>query len=556
MLIMVTAIPIFLLGYISYRYIYVVQIDKIGNNLQNRVISESEQLAKSLGDLSSASQLLIVNGGIGRDVVDFLGSDDQYQRAKLFSNIEKSLANVYYSNPSLGNMFYYARELDDPFQFANTQVNASFRLEALPLLYRANQLYFYGPHTSAGVAEQSLVFSLVRQMQDDIGNPVYVYLEMKLHQFEQILDRKGERFPMFHVITSADGDAAYSDLPEDFQAGQPIQHLDTRYKRFSVHNGQGWGLHLLIPLTDFNLEIRHWQIQFALYSLLTILLGLVFAGIIWRMVYRPLKIINHEISRFSYDQSRKAIALTGLKEFDHLIHNFQDMRDRIAELIVNIEDKERRRGQLEIEKLLVQINPHFIHNTLNTVQWLARMQGQANIASLISVFTRVLHYNLGKRSNIVSVREEVAALNDYMELQRIRYDHNFNIEMDIKEEALDISIPRFLLQPIVENALYHGLLDDGGQIEVAIHSVHPNKLMISVEDNGIGMDADRLETLFADDGLETRKTGIGIGLRYVKKMLEYYFADHAQIEVWSERGTGTRITLYIPDTLTRSDLHD
>ncbi|MDQ6420507.1 histidine kinase [Paenibacillus sp. LHD-117] len=149
--------------------------------------------------------------------------------------------------------------------------------------------------------------------------------------------------------------------------------------------------------TDYERETVKWY-QFLWVSICSLLLSLLMGWLIWLMVSRPLRQMNKVITRFTLNLSDQSEPNIRLAEFQSVFRNFEQMRDRTVELVAEIKYEEKRRGQLEVEKLLVQINPHFIHNTLNTIQWLARMHGQSDIAKLVTIFTRVLHYNLGKKA--------------------------------------------------------------------------------------------------------------------------------------------------------------
>nr|WP_240548336.1 histidine kinase [Paenibacillus lignilyticus] len=222
------------------------------------------------------------------------------------------------------------------------------------------------------------------------------------------------------------------------------------------------------------------------------------------------------------------------------------MRTRIQDLIGDIELRETNKRQLEVEKLLYQINPHFIHNTLNTIQWLARMKGQTEIDQFVSVFTRILHYNLGKKGEIVPLRDELAAIHDYIALQRVRYDCEFQVVTDIDEGLLDTDVPRFILQPIVENALYHGLSDENGKITLDIHKVSDHYLIIEVIDNGEGMTAEEIAKVMLEEKNPLRDSGLGIGLDYVKRVIQAHYGDDCLFSIDSRIGQGTTVTLKIP----------
>jgi two-component system sensor histidine kinase YesM len=204
------------------------------------------------------------------------------------------------------------------------------------------------------------------------------------------------------------------------------------------------------------------------------------------------------------------------------------------------------KSRLEVEKLLFQINPHFIHNTLDTVRWLARLNGQEQIERLVSILNKVLYYNMGK-GGTATLGREIACLNDYVELQQIRYDFQFEVDIQAGDELMDVPIPRFILQPLVENSLYHGLGDDGW-IEVKAGFEGEDCIRIEVKDNGLGMHVEEIRRLL-DSGIEERrKTGMGIGIHYVNRMIKVQYGDRASLTINSELGIGTSIVLLIPIT--------
>ncbi|CAI6083955.1 sensor histidine kinase [Cohnella sp. JJ-181] len=551
-LIIAAVIPSLLTGYISYRWIYIVQTQKIERDWVAKVSRERDELDRKLEELAKVSQLLDVEGGIGREVVQFIRSGNSYDRSVLYRNIAQSMANVNFSNPNVGAMFFYAPDLEEPLLFPNTSAKLAFAPQALPVFYTQKLFTYFGPYPSLDPGDRKYpVFSLLRKLQYGKGQFLYAYIETKITGLEDMFNPSGgsladnSNAPVYHVLTDPAGKIVFSTLQADAAAGARQADFATGYKTFRAEGSHGWNVIQLIPEGAYNSELNRWLRAFGLFASLSLLLGIFLAWLIWRMVYRPIRIINKEITHFSYNQSPTNVSATGLTEFNRILSNFQQMSRRIAELITDVEEKEKRRGQLEVEKLLVQINPHFLHNTLNTIQWLARMQGQTNISKLVSVFTRVLHYNLGKKNMMVTVREEVEAVRDYIELQGYRYDHAFNVGVKVDPALLELPIPRFILQPIVENALYHGFdTDEGGEIDVVI-SEERGRLLLRVQDNGQGIPEEKLAELL-ETSEPLHKSGLGIGLRYVRQMLSAYYGSSAELKMESRRGAGTTISIRLP----------
>jgi two-component system sensor histidine kinase YesM len=285
--------------------------------------------------------------------------------------------------------------------------------------------------------------------------------------------------------------------------------------------------------------------KFALLGLLSIMISLLLGLSIWKIVYGPLRTINKEIKLLAQNNFHSQMKLTGILEFDGLLEQFFNMKNKLADLFKELEEKERKKRVVEIEKLLHQINPHFLHNTLNTVQWLARMNGQDEIDRLVALFTRVLHYNLGKEGGVVSLGEEIGVLQDYVDLQRIRYAYHFDVQIKVDPSLMQERIPRFIMQPIVENAIYHGLKDKNGYIQIDVCK-EGGDLAITVKDNGAGMTDQDIIRLLDNQADESNKVGMGIGLSYVKHMLEVYYGDRAAMEIKGVIGEGTTFKLRLP----------
>jgi len=261
------------------------------------------------------------------------------------------------------------------------------------------------------------------------------------------------------------------------------------------------------------------------------------------MVYKPLDKFNTEIKSLIQSNSKEHTEYIHIPEFDYLLYQIRSMKKKIWVLYEEIEQKEKRRADLEVEKLLYQINPHFLMNTLDTVHWLAVMNGQEDIDKLVLSLNKLLYYNLGKMGETSTIGDELQALKEYLQLQQIRYDFQFDVDIDVDDSAMSLPSPRFILQPLVENALYHGVSDDG-YIRVGIKLA--NELEITIQDNGSGMSQETIDRLLHDESKESHKVGMGIGMRYVKRILHTNYGNKASLEIRSEDGKGTTVILRVP----------
>jgi two-component system sensor histidine kinase YesM len=140
-----------------------------------------------------------------------------------------------------------------------------------------------------------------------------------------------------------------------------------------------------------------------------------------------------------------------------------------------------------------------------------------------------------------------------MELQKIRYDYEFDFHIHADDEILSVAVPRFLLQPLVENAIYHGMSESNGRIDVTISTSGDDSVQLRVEDNGAGMDASTIQRMLSEEAAQRR--GLGIGLSYVHRMLRHYYQGRMKFEIESEVGSGTTITIMIPK-MSKEDFDD
>jgi len=173
------------------------------------------------------------------------------------------------------------------------------------------------------------------------------------------------------------------------------------------------------------------------------------------------------------------------------------------------------------------------------------MNGQHEIDRFLSLFTKVLKYNLAKSGKIVTLHDEIQSLKDYVELQQIRYDYEFDVRYEVPEELMEVPMPRFILQPVVENALYHGLPETGGKIVVSARS-DGDAVRIEVKDNGKGMSEEQVREILHGTRADSHPTGMGIGLKYVFRSLNSFTTGQSRLEISNAEEGGTLVSVWLP----------
>jgi two-component system sensor histidine kinase YesM len=241
------------------------------------------------------------------------------------------------------------------------------------------------------------------------------------------------------------------------------------------------------------------------------------------------------------------------KAFDKMKHSIRDFIEELNEKAViennyHIEklkstEKDKLIKEAKLSALQSQMDPHFLFNTLNTISRMAMFEYADETVKLIDATSKILRYNLDCKDKMVRLKEEMRMTEAYIIIQETRFQDQMSFSFDIDKNLYDVKVPPMLIQPIVENAIIHGLRekDKGGIISITIKEQN-NFIYISIRDNGIGMDIGRVNNLLS----EVKNESTGLGVFNVKKRLELYFDRNDLFEIKSQRGKGTEVIIFIP----------
>jgi two-component system, sensor histidine kinase YesM len=241
-------------------------------------------------------------------------------------------------------------------------------------------------------------------------------------------------------------------------------------------------------------------------------------------------------------------------EIGMLGRSFNKMIARINKLISLMEIQGRQKREAELQALQAHIKPHFLYNTLDTINWMARKKGALDVAELVESLSQLFRIGLSKGNDIIPLENEVEHIHSYLKIQKARYKDKLNYSISINPELNTIKVVKLVLQPIVENAIYHGIKERRGQGNIAItgEEVEGN-LVLCVKDDGVGMPEERLSNL--NEGLaisfesleETRKkNSIGYGVMNVQARIKLTFGEPYGISVESVQGKGTNVKILLP----------
>jgi two-component system sensor histidine kinase YesM len=238
--------------------------------------------------------------------------------------------------------------------------------------------------------------------------------------------------------------------------------------------------------------------------------------------------------------------IDGADEFGFVYRQFNTMAKRIRDLIDEVNLEHLRLQEAELKMLQSQINPHFLYNSLNFIYQMAEAQDHENVARMAHYLGRYFRFATRSGTNTVRLREELDNVVAYIEIQRLRYPNRIEYRESVPEDLKDVSVPRLLLQPLVENAFVHGLDVREGSGEIRVHGArHGGVLQLQITDNGVGISASRLVQINSQlsnplDG------GKHIGLQNVAWRVRLRFGELGQLRMESQPGVGTTVWVTLP----------
>ena len=311
-----------------------------------------------------------------------------------------------------------------------------------------------------------------------------------------------------------------------------------------------------IPGTDFTMVgvtfmdeiVASSQEMIAIYVILTLIMTLAaFIGSVQMAKYvtRPLSKLERAVGEVEKGDLNANFNIKGTLETEKFAASLGSMISTVKQLMEQIVDDQERIRTSELKALQSQINPHFLYNTLDSIVWIAEETGSEKIKEITVALANYFRIVLSSGKDIISVHEEIEHVRSYLVIQKMRYE-TLDYTIDVSRDALPLMMPKLLLQPIVENAIYHGVKNnaDGGTIWVR-GFVKEDKLIFEIEDNGRGMRPHELERIFEKNRRPAIKHG-GVAMRNIRERFELYYGKEYGLEVQSAYRRGTRVTVTLP----------
>ena len=291
-------------------------------------------------------------------------------------------------------------------------------------------------------------------------------------------------------------------------------------------------------------KVAH-MVKICVTLLLLVLVTAILVGSFFSwMLAKPVKRLTGAMEEFEKNtENFRFEPVEGAGEITSLSASFGHMVLRIQYLMEKVRQEEISLRKTELKALQAQINPHFLYNTLDSIAWMCEEERPKEAVEMVNALARLFRISISKGHELISLEKELEHAKSYLKIQNFRYKNQFTYEFDVEESCLPYLCNKITLQPMIENAIYHGLnrMVDEGKIRITVRE-EENAVVMTVEDNGVGMTEETCqEILCREPGERT-----GIGIKNVNDRIQIYFGEEYGIRIASEPDVGTLVEIRIP----------
>lgn len=565
MLIAATLIPVLFLGLFSYYIASNLTEEKTKGSGMNLMEQMGTNLEFYMQDIRNMSLFLIGN----KDISAYLNASKEEAHWEQTRMIE-FITNLVYTKKYISDITIYP--VSEAIPISNTTI---FQTD-LPDITTQHTDYFssypywwtpvYSIHTAAG---QRKVISLVRPIRNFSSFKHVGKLVISLDEsvISTMLDKSDIADKGFILLADEHGQVISSSLassPETVSSVlpglQPMNSISGSFNYGPSHNKQtilyrtvadsNWKLIGVIPFAEYSSQNRYVLMLTVLALTLALSAIVVLVTFFVQRLTRPLRMLSAFLKNIKTDEPMQVYPVESMDEVGQLVRSYNQLSGRIERLTDEVKREEALRTEADMQALQSQIKPHFLYNTLSSIHWMALMNKDNSTANMVANLSDFLRFSLNNGAQMTTVEQELAHVRHYMNIQEIRYPNQFETVYAVDAQVLRMKMVKLLLQPLIENALVHGLQKKGGRGALSIRiSQQSNEIMFTVEDSGVGIEPHKLQAIRSRideiEGSDAR-AGEHFGLRNVNRRLLLHYGIDAGLKIESETGMGTRVSFTLP----------
>ncbi len=441
-----------------------------------------------------------------------------------FYEAQFKMENIHFSTPHVQNLF---EDID-------------YKYKWVVSLSRSVELITKGK-TEAGILLVDMNFSGIEQIfkNIDLGKSGYIYL----------MSNKGE------IIYHPRQQLIYSNLEQEnnlkatkYEDGSHVERFQGQKRLVTIKTVgyTGWkivGVSFMEENFQNNFQIRMFVLFLFIFTILLLLVANTFVS---SKIADPIMELEKSVKELEQGHLDTHIAIGGSYEIRHLGETIKSMAEQMRKLMQDIVTEQESKRKSEFDALQSQINPHFLYNTLDSIVWMVENERYQEAIVMVTSLAGFFRVGLSKGKNIITLKDELNHAGSYITIQHMRFRDKFTFHINAEKEILSMATIKLIVQPLLENAVYHGMefMDGDGEIEVNAYAKE-NSLYIDVTDNGMGIPEEEIDGLLKRDS-KHRGKGSGIGLKNVHERIQLYFGENYGLTILSEADVGTTVRIHLP----------
>ncbi len=308
----------------------------------------------------------------------------------------------------------------------------------------------------------------------------------------------------------------------------------------------GWTLLSITPLSALNQSVYQTLTIIILVVAAMLLIIIISLNLILKKVVKPIIDLKKHMDLADTGNLTAGVDIQSKDETGMLAKSFNKMLGRIDGLMRQVVAEQEEKRKYELQALQAQINPHFLYNTLDSIIWMAEMKNP-NVVPMTEALAKLFRISLNKGNELITVADELEHVRNYLVIQSMRYKNKFDYSISVSDEVRKCKTIKLIVQPVVENSIYHGIKEMNAKGNIMIEAFRKDDfLMITVMDDGVGMDEATCAAILGEDARASKNGGSGIAVRNVNERIRLHFGEQYGLTFSSAKGQGTTATLTLP----------
>lgn len=557
---------------VAIALISTIMFQRFSNSLNNAIIDENEGLIKQVGESVDTylRTVMKISDSIYYNVIKNTDISN--------ADVKKGMNLIYVNNDNMldGIALISGRgELIESTPTLRLRDNADVSENDFFKKSMANSEYihFSMPHIrnlfEKNENSYSWVISLSRAVEvTDEGNSAQALLLIDLNYifFEELFSNVNLGNGGYIYLMNDSGDIIWHPRQNEIYSGRlkennkyaitlrdgtSTQNIEGKKLTLNIRTVgyTGWKLVGVTPGAQLNIDGIKFRFFILFVADLFLFLLAMVNAFISNKISNPIKRLDDRVREIESGNLEVEIVPSGSYEIEHLGKSVKNMLSRIKLLMSDLVAEHNAKRKSEFDTLQSQINPHFLYNTLDIIVWMIENENQDKAVNIVTALAKFFRISLSKGKNIITVKDEIEHVRNYLMIQSMRFKNRFVFNIEADEEILKYSSLKLMLQPLVENAIYHGMefMDGDGEIKIKVYKEN-DSLYFIISDNGLGMSEEIVNSLLYKDIVPSKK-GSGIGVKNVNERIKLYFGNAYGLVVESWPDEGTKITIHLPAVL-------